>query len=42
MGRDIFPLLGAFGNGLNLVEDFGFIGWLVHRLVVPGRSHARP
>jgi hypothetical protein len=37
MGRDILPMLGVFRNGFNLVECFGLIGLLVHRLVVPGR-----
>jgi hypothetical protein len=37
MGRDIFPALGAFRNGLGRIKIFAFIGWLVHRLVVPGR-----
>src|SRR5262249_52639026 len=42
MGRDIFPPLCAFGNGFNFVVCFGLIGWFVHRLVVPGQSHAKP
>jgi hypothetical protein len=42
MGRDVFPPLGAFGDGFNLVKGFGLIEWLVHRLVVPGWLHARP
>jgi hypothetical protein len=34
--------LCAFGNGFSLVACCGLIRWFVHRLVVPGRWHARP
>jgi hypothetical protein len=37
MDRDVLAALSVFRNNLDLVEHVGFIGWLVHRLVAPGR-----